>query len=59
MVRVGQAGTFAACPFLPMVQWDEMDSRNRAVRVGQTGTFPVCPFSPWYSGMGWTVGTEQ
>ena len=30
-------------PVIPMVQWNGLDSRNRAVRVGCTGTFPVRP----------------
>ena len=31
------------CPFLPMVQWDGMDSRDADIQVG---TSLMCPFLP-------------
>ena len=41
--RVGSTGIFPVCPFVPIVKWDGMDSKNR---VGYTGVFPECPAIP-------------
>ena len=50
---MGYFGIIPVCPFLPIVQWDGMDSWDRLYQMGYSG---LGYSGMGYSGMGWTVG---
>ena len=54
---IGQLGIPPACPLLPTVQWDGMDTWDWGYCAWDSLGFPQCVhYFPRYSGMGWTLG---
>ena len=52
MWRVVHVGTSLVCPFLPMVQWDGMDTRDTDVESGTRWDFISLSF-PSRGTVGW------